>query len=266
MMKRNYWFVVGVSFLIQQLAVADEPITTGFLNRSLTIGGEEYAYQVYIPADYSPATKWAVVVDLHGGGSGGRDGLRQTRNGLANAIRNHPDWLPIIGLFPQSPDSDEWKGFNAELVIAELDATLREYNGEHDRVYLTGLSMGGLGVYQLARDYPDRFAALVVSCSSPLRPPMVFKRAGLPDIDRSASGFASVAEEMPELPIWIFHGTEDDAVPFNEAQMMVAALEEVGREPRFTEYPGKDHRGGCGLPYLEEELWSWLLAIERASD
>ncbi len=265
-MKRILWFVVSVLFLMQPVALADEPLATGFLNRSLTVGDEEYAYQVYIPADYSPATKWAVVVDLHGKSFGGRDGLRQTRFGLANAIRIQPDWFPIIGLFPQSPDDGEWKGFNAELVIAELDATLREFSGERDRVYLTGFSMGGAGVYHLARDYPDRFAALVVSCGSPLRPPIALEKAGMPVIDRSASVFASVAEKMPELPIWIFHGTADTTVPFNEAQTMVAALEEIGREPRFTEYPGKDHRGGCGMPYLEEELWSWLLAIERASD
>jgi predicted peptidase len=165
-------------------------------------------------------------------------------------------------LFPQSPDSNEWKDFNAELIVAELDATLREFNGARDRVYPTGSSMGGGGVYHLASAYPDRFAAFVVSCGSPFVPQWRLEQLGEPEVDRSASAFLRVAQKMPESPVWIFHGTADTTVAFSEAQEIVSALEAVGREPRFTTYPGKGHRDGCGLAYLEEKLWSWLLAIK----
>jgi len=265
-MKHQLCIFAGALLLTQAFLVAAELPSTGFLNRSLDLDGESYAYQVYVPASYSPEIKWPVVVDLHGKSSGGRDGLRQTRQGLANGIRNQPDQLPIIGLFPQSPNNSEWKGTNAELVIAELETILREFNVDSDRVYLTGSSMGGNGVYHLAQIYPDRFAAFVISCGSPFAPPWRSAQLGEPEVDRTIQAFTRVAKKIPDVPVWIFHGTADNTVAVSDAKAMVSALEATGHEPRYTEYPGKDHSDSCSLPYLEEELWPWLLAIQLSAE
>src|SRR5258707_1389168 len=76
---------------------------TGFLNRSISIGGAEYRYQVYVPREYKPSASLPLILALHGGGEYGRDGLLQTDIGLARAIRRHPERFPAIVVFPQSP-------------------------------------------------------------------------------------------------------------------------------------------------------------------
>ena len=228
----------------QLLAQAPE---TGFLDRVLEDHGQTFRYQVFVPAAFDPAKTWPVVIYLHGAPGRGTDGLRPTAAGLGEAIRRHPEWFPVLALFPQAPPESDWDGPVADRVLPELEAIVRSFHGDPTRVYLTGGSMGGQGVYSLALRYPDRFAALVVSCGSPLRPPWRLAELHQPPVDRSEAAFASIARQLIQLPIWVFHGAEDKVVATSEARTMVAALQAAGGTPRYTEYPSAVTEMGASL-------------------
>lgn len=130
----------------------------------MTIGATIYAYSVYVPKDYEPGRRLPVILFLHGAGERGRDGLRPTQVGIGSAIRFNPERANAIVVFPQAPDETRWLDEPADFAMAALDASLREFKGDRDRVALTGLSMGGYGTWHLALAHGDRFAAIAVIC------------------------------------------------------------------------------------------------------
>ena len=237
---------------------------TGFLNRSVRIGGVEYRYQVYVPRTYSDTAAWPVILALHGSGERGADGLLQTQVGLAAAIRRYTDRYPAIVVFPQSPlTSDGWRGAPAEAALAALDSTQSEFKTDSSRVYLTGLSMGGNGVWYLAYHHPERFAALVVACAF-VNPIKTSSGVNYTPIG-SASGdqaFEEIAQRIRKLPIWLFHGDVDPVAPVEESRRMVAALRRVGNAARYTELTGVGHNA-WDPAYENPDLPVWLLAQRR---
>jgi predicted esterase len=237
-------------------------IDEGFLDRDITSHGSSTAYQVFVPREYDPARSWPLIVYLHGLGGGGTDGTRQTQGGLGNAVKQHPEWFPAVALFPQAPPDSNWVGSVAQLVFRQIEATAAEFNVDPDRVYLTGASMGGEGVYHLALLEPGRFAALVVSCGSPFTPDWRRRQLGKPPQERSEAAFDQVAESLRHLPLWAFHGRDDDVVDVADARAMVEALEAAGGGARLTEYAEQGHEA-CGRAFLEPEVWPWMFAQKR---
>jgi predicted peptidase len=249
-------------------AASAQSITTGFLDRSVTVDGREHRYQTYVPREYQPGARWPVILALHGGGEYGDDGLRQTDGGLARAIRRNSDRFPAIVVFPQSPRGGT-PGFQAlgeRIALAALDKAIAEFNGDRERVYLTGLSMGGNGAWYLAYNHPDRFAAVVPVCafvgaftgttSGVKYPPIV---AG-PEAD----AFAAIAKRIARLPVWIFHGDADPTVPVEDSRRMAAALKAAGANVRYTELPGVGHNA-WDPAYERADLIAWLFQQRRTS-
>jgi predicted peptidase len=135
---------------------------TGFLDRNVVLAGVIYRFQVYVPAEYTPTKAWPVLVDLHGNGAQGDDGIRQTAHFLADQIRLHRSRFPLIAVFPQAAAGMTWDcSAMQDMVIAEIDNTLTGFHGDPRRLYLSGFSMGGAGVHKIAAKSPERFAALV---------------------------------------------------------------------------------------------------------
>jgi poly(3-hydroxybutyrate) depolymerase len=134
---------------------------TGFLNRSIAGGGEAYRYQVYVPADFTPARKWPVILFLHGAGARGDDGLLPTDHGIGTAIRRHGSRFPAIVVFPQCRRDAIWFGSMEERAVQALDRSVKEFNGDPHGLYLTGISLGGYGTWQVAARHPGKFAAIV---------------------------------------------------------------------------------------------------------
>ncbi len=149
--------LVGVAASLQQ-------VQTGFLDRSVTLAGHAYHYQVYVPADYATKPSWPAILFLHGAGERGDDGLLQTNVGLAPAIRQNPSRYPAIVVFPQVPRDSQWVGAPGDMAVAALQQTMREFHVDRNRVYLTGLSMGGHGTWYVAYQHPELFAAVVPIC------------------------------------------------------------------------------------------------------
>src|ERR1700722_2692346 len=114
---------------------------TGFLNRTITLNGTTYHYVVYLPMDWSPKQKWPMILFLHGSGERGSDGLDETQVGLPNAIRAHPDRWPFVVVMPQVPyNHHHWTDADMmTMALAAFDAEVREFHGNPDQLYLTGL-------------------------------------------------------------------------------------------------------------------------------
>ena len=250
--------LLGVLFAANaRPAAAQQP--TGFLDRAVRIGDQEFPYQVYVPRDYGAAERWPVILFLHGSGERGRDGVSQTVAGLGPAIRNNPAQYPAIVVLPQAPRDSLWMGVPADAAMIALEQTLTEFSTDPGRIYLTGLSMGGNGTWYLAYRHPERFAAVVPICG------WVSGDARLPaSVVPAEDGepFEALARRLQGVPIWIFHGELDPVVPADQSRQAAAAFEALGVEVRYTEFLGTDHNS-WDAAYGSVQFTQWLFAQQR---
>jgi predicted peptidase len=238
-----------------------------FLDRVVTVQGSEYRYQVFVPAGWSNASKWPVILSLHGGGGYGSDGVLQTHEGIGPAIRRHPARFAALIIFPQCPANGTpgWQGVGGQVALASLDKTIEEFSGDESRVALTGLSIGGNGAWFLAYHQPMRFAGLLVICG------FVAERKGamypilypslVPGV---ADPSVAVAQRLAQTPTWIFHGDADKTVPVEHSRRMAAALRAVGAPVRYTELRGIGHNA-WDTAYTRPDVAEWLTQVRLAA-
>ncbi len=228
------------------------PRESGFLNRN--------GYVVYVPRDYDPARSWPVILFLHGAGERGIDPVRATQIGVGAAIRHEPSRVPAIVVFPIAPQETRWLDVQADDAMRALDEAIDEFHGDRDRVYLTGLSMGGYGVWHLALAHPGRFAALVVVCGGLLPHATTTSVQQSPFTKRGDDPYAFTARSLHEVPIWMFHGTVDDTIPVEESRKMDEALRAAAaRDEHYTEVPAMGHNV-WDKAYSDDAMWKWLFA------
>lgn len=236
---------------------------TGFLDRRVSAAGQSHHYQVFVPFSYTAAQRWPVILFLHGAGERGDDGLLPTHVGLGAAVRQNAARFPAIIVFPQMPPDSQWTGASAQTAIAALEQVSREFQVDSDRVYLTGLSMGGFGVWYLAYRYPSRFAALVPICGfvTPFFPSVrPFTPVVPPD---SGPPFDALARQLRRVPTWIVHGEIDGAVPVEQSRQAAAAFKAVGAPMLYLEVPGTNHNV-WDATYGSPSIMSWLFAQRRS--
>jgi len=208
-----------------------------------------------------------VILALHGGGDYGSDGLKHTASGLANAIRRNPERFPVIVVFPQAKadNTPGWHLEGGQAALAGLEKTLKEFQGDPDRVVLTGYSAGGNGTWSIASRYPKRFAAIVPICAFVAA--FKGKTTGIdyPSLAPTdvADVYKFVAEHVSKLPIWIFHGDADQNVDVEESRKMNAALKSIGANVQYTEFRGVDHNGATNTAYARADLIEWMLKQRR---
>jgi predicted peptidase len=244
-------------------------VQTGFLDRTVTVGGEAHRYQVYVPSDYPASKAWPVIVSLHGNGRQGSDGMLQTGTDFAARIRENRAPFPAIVIFPQAKVGARWfYPAMEQLVVTELDRTIAEFRVDRSRVYLQGYSMGGTGCYRLAALWPGRFAAVVVVAGRITAGANY--TAGEIEIDReanptvaSADPFSALAAKLDKTPLWIFHGDADAVVPVDDSRQLVAALKAAGAPVRYTELAGAGHMDAPLKAYADPDLFRWLFDQHR---
>ncbi|WP_052732489.1 carboxylesterase family protein [Hymenobacter terrenus] len=213
------------------------------ISRQPTCGAASGLGYLYAePATEPPPAGWPLVVFLHGSGERGNVPEAVAAYGLPAYVAAGQE-LPFALASPQCPAATRWEPHLPALaaLIGELCAN-RPIDAT--RVYVTGLSMGEQGAWQLAARYPALLAAAVPICGR-----------GCPD----------EAAQLRHLPVWVFHGLDDALVPAAEIEGMVAALQAGGAAPRLTLYPGVGHFDVWDRAYAEPELWPWLLAHKRRS-
>ncbi|GAA3933038.1 prolyl oligopeptidase family serine peptidase [Luteimonas lutimaris] len=235
----------------------------GFVPREVVVDGRAHRYQVFVPGPAAGANP-PVILFLHGSGERGDDGTRPTLAGLGPYARANAERFPAIVVFPQVPEGGEWQGANVAVAFAALDAATDEFDGDRDRTYLTGMSMGGYGTWELALAQPRRFAALVPVCGAVKRregderPLFVTPVAGAPD------PYARIARTLRDVPVWIFHGARDDVVAPGDDRRLIAAFRAASaRDARYTEFPDANHNAWDPAYARTPALWRWLFAQRR---
>jgi predicted peptidase len=254
--------------LLMAISAQGKPRDTGFLDRTLALQGTNYKYQVFVPDDWTPHQKWPIILFLHGSGERGEDGMDQTDVGIGTAIRSDRGHFNAIVVMPQCRKNTWWtQPPMDDMAMATLRAATKEFHGDTQRTYLTGISMGGYGSWHLAEKYPDKFAAMVVICGGVHPPAATLKMH--PELANFSppdgpKAYTDAAAKVGKLPVWIFHGADDNVVPVAESQQMVEAMKAVGAEVHYTEYPGVKHVS-WDKAYDEPKLYPWLYSKTLAN-
>ena len=245
-------------FLFLNCSVALKAVMVNdFLARSFTSTkySSTIVYRLYIPRNYSPSTSYPLVIFLHGSGESGNDNVKQLCNGAIEwadtTCQNH---YPSFVLVPQCPNGSSWYiGRNGStlydidatpaktpmlMVIQLIDSLSHEFNIDSNRLYSTGLSMGGMGTWEMNLRYPTKFAACLPVCGV---------------------GDPSKADRILNKPIWAFHGSIDPSVPVEGSRNMISALKALGGTPKYSEYPWVQHNA-WDYAYKEPDLFQWTFA------
>ncbi len=209
------------------------------------------SYLLFLPPGYDAqgTKKWPLILFLHGAGERGTDVWKVATHGPPKNVRAHPDF-PFIIVSPQCPDDQIW---SKDTLLGLLDEVLKKYAIDRRRVYLTGLSMGGYGTWDLGLSYPERFAAIAPICGGGELITLLLSSRGKSDA-------------LKTLGIWAFHGTKDPVVPPLESERMVEAARRMGvKEVKLTVYPEAQHDAWTET-YANPELYKWFLRHERSGN
>ncbi|MCJ8212019.1 prolyl oligopeptidase family serine peptidase [Mucilaginibacter sp. RS28] len=241
--------------LAQDLSKFDKGL---YVNKKDTL-----AYRILMPQNFDPTKKYPLVLVLHGSGERGKDNEAQLKFGpklfLNDTIRQR---YPAIVVFPQCPDNSFWSNteFKRDSVnnktifdfkeggeptkamhalLGLIDQLRDKPYVDHDRIYVGGLSMGGMGTFELLRRKPKYFAAAFPICGG--------------DNTVNAKKYAR------KVPVWIFHGAKDNVVPPDHSIVMVEAIKAAGGTPKFTLYPNDGHNSWDDA-FAEPQLVPWLFS------
>lgn len=229
---------------------------TGFLNRRIELHGASYRFQVYLPEEWrrDDHKQWPILLFLHGRGERGSEGMWQTQIGLPQAVRDHPERWPFVIVMPQCPQANYWTDPEMlEMAMAALDRETAEFRGDPERTYLSGLSLGGYGAWELARLHTRRWAAVAIAASG------VFWSYAPERLQQAATLPAEYAKALGRTPVWLFHGSDDNVIAPRQSELMYQALKTAGGHVRLWYYQGLKH--DCwARAYNEPELPRWLLA------
>ena len=205
----------------------------------------EGRYLVFLPKEYSKARKWPMILFLHGSGERGTNLDKVAVHGPPKIVQRKPDFLFIV-ISPQCPEGETW---SEDALLALLGEVNKKFKVDQRRVYLTGLSMGGYGTWNLGLSHPEKFAAIAPIC-------------GGGDNLRILLAEKKVAKRLKQLPVWAFHGTKDEVVNVTESERMVRALRKLGNEARLTMYPEAGHDAWTET-YNNPALYEWFLQQEN---
>lgn len=206
-------------------------------------------------SDYDGVTKYPLVIFLHGSGERGSDNEAQLKWGVLNfaTSQNLKMYRPIV-IAPQCPENMSWEHFSEDgnsleaepsepmkLLVELINQSIEKLPIDPNRIYITGLSMGGFGTFDAILRYPNLFAAAVPVCGG---------------------GIVSKASEISHIPMWIFHGALDEAVDPKRSLEMVQALTNSGGNPGFTQYPEAGHFSWVAA-YSDEMMMQWLFSKRK---
>ncbi len=227
------------------------------LNKFINDKGDTLNYRLLYP-DYDTLRKYPLVIFLHGSGERGNDNEAQLKWGVMNFATDQMMIMhPAFVLAPQCPANLNWANYTyvnkdelqlntapskpMGLLIELIHKLLKELAIDTNRIYITGLSMGGFGTFDAIERYPHLFAAAIPVCGG---------------------GDVSKATLIAHIPIWIFHGSEDAAVNPILSLKMVTALTEAGAHPGFTLYPEVGHYSWLAA-YTDPLIMNWLFRQKK---
>lgn len=254
---RSTAVVLAGLFLFHLGAFAAEP-AAGKMIKVTPNQGDRIPYWLYLPENAAENDKkLPVVVFLHGMGQRGSNLDQVLAHGPPKLIAKGKHF-PFIMIAPQCPN-DSHKGrrnaksfwWHPEGPIDKVKSILnfetqRLGNVDPNRIYITGLSMGGFGTYQIVSRYPDYFAAAAPICGHGNR----------------IENKEALQKAFAKIPVWAFHGDRDNVVRLAEQQRTIKLLKEGGADIKFTIYPGVGHDSWTRT-YNDPALYEWLLAQKK---
>lgn len=252
--------VLALSLASGGLPAAAEAWQERFARDERQSGGATLRYRLFTPDPTPAGGKPPLVLFLHGAGERGDDNAAQLLHGVVEFHRRQAEH-PCLVLVPQCPAGRKWvevdwgKGSGAgtfpaepseplKLAVAVVDDLVAAGRADPDRLYVTGLSMGGYGTWYAAALPGSRFAAAAPVCGG---------------------GDPMWAGRYAALPIWAFHGGADRTVPAGRSREMIEAIRAAGGAPRYTEYPGVGHDSWTRT-YADDAFHAWLFAQRRPAD
>jgi predicted peptidase len=162
-------------------------------------------------------------------------------------------------VFPQCLKNRWWSEPEMQAqALKALELSVKEFRGDSERLYLTGISMGGYGTWAIASANPGKFAALAPVCDGVRVPQRIAEQLKLP-ATQGEDPYTPVAQLVGKTPVWIFHGAADSVVPVAESRKMHEALKAVGGNVKYSEYEGVNHNS-WDKAYAEADFFNWLLA------
>lgn len=232
--------------------------------KELVDGNDTLRYRIMYPKDFKETETYPVILFLHGAGERGNDNESQlVHGGKLFATDYLQDRYPAIVIFPQCPKESYWSNVDVDrstypiklnfnydggptkplqMVMDLLDSTIQQPYSDDNQIYLMGLSMGGMGSFELLSRRPDTFAAAIPICGG-----------GDPN---SVSGYAK------NTPLWVFHGAQDNVVNPLQSMEMVSALLKAGVYPKFTLYDFANHNS-WDPAFAEPDLLPWLFSHKK---
>lgn len=214
-------------------------------------------YRLMRPMNFDATQKYAVVIFLHGAGERGSDNTAQLTNGVLNFASNlNSKIFPCYVIAPQCPKGYRWVEVDWKLpshvqpdtpsvylqrTMLLLDSLTKALNIDTNRIYITGLSMGGFGVWDAISRWPWKFAAAVPVCGG---------------------GDTAKASLIKNIPIWAFHGDKDKVVMTSRSRDMIAALKKAGGNPKYTEYTNTEHDAWKKV-YIDQKMYMWLFSQSK---
>lgn len=242
----------------------DAEVDRLFEKLTFTRGSAALPYRMLKPDRYGKAgqERYPLVIFLHGLAERGTDNQKQLCNGVEAfagdaARKNHPCFLMV----PQCPPDGLWCRITAAadtrrnlplaqnptepaaLVLELIDAVCRDYRVDTDRIYLTGVSLGGYGTWDLIARRPELFAAAMPVCGG---------------------GDPAQAGKLAHMPVWAFHGDHDPLVPVERSRDMITALQKAGGKPNYTEYKDANHDSWTPT-YKNPDVLEWLFRQRKES-
>ena len=257
--------LASADVIIQNNNGEDVNMTELFEARSFTSSkGTKINYRIYFPKNYDPEKKYPLILFLHGVGQRGNDNQSQLKLGICEPFKNpNSEIYNCIVIAPQCPSNDKWINIPGEgwdlycsydstkitesastAAVVELVRNVRDEEAVDDnRMYITGLSMGGFGTWDILVRHPRLFTAAMPLCGG-----ADYRKASV----------------IKDIPIWTFHGQQDQTVPCEGTERMVAELEKIGGNITYTPYPESGH-GIWVEVYARDDIFPWLLS-QKFSD
>ncbi|MFT5383781.1 MAG: putative peptidase [Saprospiraceae bacterium] len=261
--KKALLFCFLIVFFSNGIFAQEKNEETGkYLFKTYEKENKKLNYRILFPPGFDQNQSYPLVVFLHGAGERGADNKAQLIHG-SQLFLDSIEKYPAIIIFPQCPKADYWanlsrpdrggreriftfhKGQEAKptltLVMNLMDEMIEKNYIDQDRIYITGLSMGGMGVWELLWRMPEKIAAALPICGGGLR---------------------EKAKEMINIPIWVFHGVQDDVVHPRYSVTMTKAVQAAGGKAKISLYPNAKHNS-WDLAFKEPKFLSWMFSKRR---
>ncbi|MDR3694277.1 prolyl oligopeptidase family serine peptidase [Mucilaginibacter sp.] len=262
--QKIYSFILFVCFVLPAFTFAQS--NKAFESGSYIAKSDTMPYRILFPLNFDPAKKYPLIFVLHGAGERGKDNEAQLKYGpklfLNDTIRAK---YPAIVVYPQCPANGFWSNVKMEndsatkktkfiflvdapptrsmqTLLAMVDEFLEKPYIDKHKVYVGGLSMGGMGTFEIIGRRPNIFAAAFAMCGG--------------DNTLNAKKYAK------KVPVWVFHGEKDSIVPYSHSESIVAAIKQEGGMPRYTLYTNDDHNCWDDA-FAEPDFMPWLFSHSK---